>query len=130
MEKIVSCKDYHKLIAAFDRHDLDYESTLGFVRHVSECDDCKEEYEIFNIAKYALSEDDGELDRELEREPEGIRGKIAACDYKGLVVLRLKEATLELDRIRKNELCQVVLLLMTEVCALAAATMFLWERLS
>lgn len=114
------------MIQDFDNNKLDYDNMEDFVLHVINCKDCQEEYEIYNIAKYALPEDDSFIDDEILNEPDNVQKLIKAYDFKGLVDLRLKNAMALLDSIKKTEYYHWCLLSLADICVLLMAVFFLF----
>ena len=70
MKDKLTCTDCEKKIKAFIDKKLDYRDTLGFVNHISSCEQCKEEFSIEFLVVNGLKKLDSaeafDLQRELE----------------------------------------------------------------
>lgn len=65
----MDCKEFEKKIPSFLQNNMDYESMEAFHKHMSECDNCKEELSIqFLVAEGIRHLEEGDvfnLDEEL-----------------------------------------------------------------
>ena len=81
---MADCKKVQKMIGKFDHGQLDIKQEEFFIQHVESCKDCREEFEIYYIVAYGLSEDEN-------------TAAVAKCyqklveqyDFKGLVELKM-----------------------------------------
>ena len=55
---MADCKKVQKMIGKFDHGQLDIKQEEFFIQHVESCKDCREEFEIYYIVAYGLSEDE------------------------------------------------------------------------
>ena len=53
---MADCKKVQKMIGKFDHGQLDIKQEEFFIQHVESCKDCREEFEIYYIVAYGLSE--------------------------------------------------------------------------
>ncbi len=88
------CRNYQKLINRYAMYRLTGDSLRDFVEHVVDCNDCREELEIYYTIRYGLEEDDS------SNVNDNYKKYIDSCDYNGLVDKRIKD---DLIVIRKNE---------------------------
>lgn len=68
MKEKLQCADYEKQIKAFINKELDYKDTLGFVEHISSCEQCKEEFSIEFLVVNGLKKLDSAEAFDLQRE--------------------------------------------------------------
>lgn len=115
------------MIDAFDKNQLDIDMMSRFVEHVSGCPDCQEEYEIYYIMKYALS-DDERMDRELASQPIPVQKLVNSYDFKALVTYRLREAGLKLDKIRRNGYYNRCLFVIAQFCVILMAVFYIFSN--
>lgn len=120
----MECKEFQKMIEQFDKKTLSLEEMERFVNHVLDCDDCKEELEIYYIVKYGLSDDEDEaLAEEVEEETPSVQNLINTYNFRGLADYRLQQSQKEIHAISRNEYYNRCLLMISEVCI---AIMLLW----
>ena len=92
---MADCKKVQKMIGKFDHGQLDIKQEEFFIQHVESCKDCREEFEIYYIVAYGLSEDENTV-------------AVAKCyqklveqyDFKGLVELKLKNSRAKLEKLK------------------------------
>ncbi|MGN0408010.1 MAG: anti-sigma factor family protein [Bacteroides sp.] len=125
----MNCKDFRKMIDAFDRGHLDVEIMRDFVEHVSGCADCQEEYEIYFIMKYALSNDDELIESELAEEPPEVQKIVNSYDFKALVTYRLKAAKQRLDKLKLNEYYNKCLFVIAEFSVILMAIFYIFDNI-
>ena len=98
----MECKNIQKLIEDFDYSRLSFKTNEEFVNHVSQCNDCKEELEIYYIVKYGLSEDviiPNQIHANKNKQSKNEFGHLLdTLDFEGIVDLKLKY---ELESIKK-----------------------------
>lgn len=91
---MANCKKIQKMIAAFDHGQLGIKEEALFLEHLESCQDCREEFEIYYIVAYGLSEEEenytmDKRDREL----------LECYDFKGLVEQKLKNSRIKLEKL-------------------------------
>ena len=99
---MADCKKVQKMIGKFDHGQLDIKQEEFFIQHVESCKDCREEFEIYYIVAYGLSEDEN-------------TAVVAKCyqklveqyDFKGLVELKLKNSRAKIEIV--ESFCAVML---------------------
>ena len=92
-----TCKLYQQQIPAFQNDDLSYKNEKNFVEHVINCDDCKEELEIYCIIEYGLNDyDEKNISPQYQK-------YLNVFDFKGLVEQRLKDRIHYLNWYKENE---------------------------
>ena len=123
----MTCKDFRKMIDAFDKKQLDIDTMSRFVEHVSGCLDCQEEYEIYYIMKYALS-DDEIMDIELASQPIPVQRLVNSYDFKALVTYRLREAASKLDKIKRNDYYNRCLFAIAQFCVVLMAVFYIFSN--
>lgn len=121
------CRDYRQLIERFDKNELDYNEMDDFVSHVANCNDCKEEFEIYYLSKYAMFDDDV-LENEINKSSKEISNYIESFDFKGLVLYKLKLATQKLALIAKNEHYQKCLFNIAQFSVFMMAIFYILEN--
>lgn len=52
-----NCKQIQKMIKDYDKGNLSLKQEEQFIQHILNCEDCKEELEIYYIVSYGLDED-------------------------------------------------------------------------
>lgn len=109
------CRFYQLNIAAFDEERLSYKAERAFIDHVSECPDCREELEIYNIIEYGLNDYD-----EKKVDPKYLKF-INVFDFKGLVESELKDRASYLDWFKDNERTMNMVLLFTDAVVFVVA---------
>lgn len=124
----MNCKDFRKMIDDFDKNKLDIDLMSDFVEHVSECDDCQEEYEIYLIMKYAIAEDE-RIDREIADKSPEEQNIINSYDFKSLVRYRIKMAGNRLDRIKRNEYYNKCLFAIAEFSVILMAVFYMFGNI-
>lgn len=124
----MNCKDFRKMIDDFDKNKLDIDLMSDFVEHVSECDDCQEEYEIYLIMKYAIAEDE-RIDREIADKSPEEQNIINSYDFKSLVRYRIKLAGNRLDRIKRNEYYNKCLFAIAEFSVILMAVFYMFGNI-
>ncbi len=92
-----TCKLYQQQIPAFQNDDMSYKNEKNFVEHVINCDDCKEELEIYCIIEYGLNDyDEKNINPQYQK-------YLNVFDFKGLVEQRLKDRIHYLNWYKENE---------------------------
>jgi hypothetical protein len=91
------CKMYQQQIPAFQNDNMTYKEEKAFLTHVTECDDCREELEIYCIIEYGLNDYD-----ESKIHPQ-YRKFLGVFDFRGLVEQRLKDRNLYVEWYSENE---------------------------
>lgn len=92
-----TCKLYQQQIPAFQNDDMSYKNEKNFVEHVINCDDCKEELEIYCIIEYGLNDyDEKNINPQYQK-------YLNVFDFKGLVEQRLKDRLHYLNWYKENE---------------------------
>lgn len=92
-----TCKLYQQQIPAFQNDDMSYKNEKNFVEHVINCDDCKEELEIYCIIEYGLNDyDEKNINPQYQK-------YLNVFDFKGLVEQRLKDRIYYLNWYKENE---------------------------
>ena len=92
-----TCKLYQQQIPAFQNDDMSYKNEKNFVEHVINCDDCKEELEIYCIIEYGLNDyDEKNISPQYQK-------YLNVFDFKGLVEQRLKDRIYYLNWYKENE---------------------------
>lgn len=117
------------MLDAFDRGALEPDTMQEFIEHVSGCSDCQEEYEIYFIIKYALSDDDEKMDFDLAKESSEVRRLVNSYNFKELVNYRLKEAKLKIDKIKRNEYYNSCLFAIAEFSVLLMAVFYIFDNI-
>ena len=92
---MIDCKKIQKMIVPFSKGELTLKAEEMFVKHLEQCQDCREEFEIYYIVAYGLSEDEN-------------TAVVAKCyqklveqyDFKGLVELKLKNSRAKLEKLK------------------------------
>ncbi len=83
------------MIEKFDHGQLDIKQEEFFIQHVESCKDCREEFEIYYIIAYGLSEDENTAVVE-----KCYRELVEQYDFKGLVELKLKNSRAKLEELK------------------------------
>ncbi len=91
-----TCKDIQKMMPEFEHNRLTLKQEEKFIKHLKECSDCREEFEINYIIKYGLEEDNIKEDTEDE-----YKKYIDAFDFKGLVDVKIKKSIEKCEKERK-----------------------------
>lgn len=117
------------MIDDFDKNKLDIDLMSDFVEHVSDCDDCQEEYEICLIMKYAIQEDDDITDKEIADKSSEEQKLINSYDFKSLVKYRLKMAKNRLDRLKRNEYYNRCLFAIAEFSVILMAVFYIFDSI-
>ena len=115
------CKDYQKMIKDYDDGRLSLKQEERFIKHIMNCDDCKEELEIYYIVSYGLDEN-----YDAGRIPEDIRNCIDSYDFKTLVDLKLKNSIEQCRQLREwnhnmrimYAVMNMLMIMMVVVCAI------------
>ena len=76
-----NCKQIQKMIKDYDKGNLSLKQEEQFIQHILNCEDCKEELEIYYIVSYGLDEDNIS-----KNTPPAIKACIDSYDFKTLVV--------------------------------------------
>ncbi len=122
----MTCKDYHKMMDAFDKGCLDIGEMGDFARHVQQCSDCQEEYEIYNIVKYALVNDDDKMNELVNSRPKEERRYISTYDFKGLVLYRIGRACKIAETYERNQNYHKMLFVIAEFSVTLMAVFYLF----
>lgn len=91
------CKKYQSMIKDFDLGRLSCNDEEEFVNHIENCNDCKEEFEIYYIIEYGL--DDMSVDRPIKKEYKELLDKY---DFKGLIDKKIKDSRINIATIKKH----------------------------
>ena len=91
------CKKYQSMIKDFDLGRLSCNDEEEFVNHIENCNDCKEEFEIYYIIEYGL--DDMAVDRPIKKEYKELLDKY---DFKGLIDKKIKDSRINIATIKKH----------------------------
>lgn len=90
------CKNYQKMIKDFDKGNLSLNQEEQFINHIMDCEDCKEELEIYYIVSYGLDED-----YNSSKIPKDIKNCIDSYDFKKLVDLKIEQSVNKCKAMRK-----------------------------
>ena len=82
------CKEYQMMIPDFHKETLNYKDELMFLDHVADCEDCREEMEIYYIIEYGLNDSE-----EKDVNPK-YRKYLNVFDFKGMVEQHIKQSIL------------------------------------
>ena len=85
------------MIKDFDLGRLSCNDEEEFVNHIENCNDCKEEFEIYYIIEYGL--DDMAVDRLIKKEYKELLDKY---DFKGLIDKKIKDSRINIATIKKH----------------------------
>ena len=91
-----ACKNYQNMIKDYDSGRLSLKQEERFIEHIMNCDDCKEELEIYYIVSYGLDEN-----YNVSELPEDIKNCIDSYDFKTLVELKLKKSIEQCNQIHQ-----------------------------
>lgn len=105
------CKDIQKMIVPFANGTMSLKNEENFVKHLEQCEDCREEFEIYYIVAYGLSEDEDV--KVLQPE---YRKLLERFDFKGLVDLKLKNSIQRTDQIRRMNKISAACWCFTNLC--------------
>lgn len=114
-----NCKQIQKMIKDYDKGNLSLKQEEQFIQHILNCEDCKEELEIYYIVSYGLDEDNIS-----KNTPPAIKACIDSYDFKTLVDLKLSLSIDKCDAIREwnhnitilNIMIEVIMLLTFIIC--------------
>ena len=70
-----NCKQIQKMIKDYDKGNLSLKQEEQFIQHILNCEDCKEELEIYYIVSYGLDEDNIS-----KNTPPALTGGILPCE--------------------------------------------------
>lgn len=107
------CKDIQQMIVPFASGRLSLKNEENFVRHLAGCADCREEFEIYYIIAYGLSDEE----EEAAIQPE-YRALLERYDFKGLVDLKLKNSVRKTEKIRRINKISTACWCFTNLCML------------
>lgn len=107
---MIDCKQIQKMIVPFAKGELTLKSEEMFVKHLMNCHDCREEFEIYYIVEYGLNE------REIKGLPEKYKRFIKDYDFSGLVEEKLKDSEIKTANIRQAEHFMRMCLLFVNIC--------------
>lgn len=91
------CKEYQMMIPDFHKETLNYKDELMFLDHVADCEDCREEMEIYYIIEYGLN------DSEEKNVNPKYRKYMNIFDFKGMVEQRIKDRVSYINWYGENE---------------------------
>lgn len=105
------CKDIQKMIVPFAKGTLSLKNEENFVKHLEFCEDCREEFEIYYIVAYGLSDEEDE--RSIQPE---YRKLLERYDFKGLVDLKLKNSAKRTEKVRRMNKITFLCWAFTNLC--------------
>lgn len=108
-----NCKQIQKMIKDYDKGNLSLKQEEQFIQHILNCEDCKEELEIYYIVSYGLDEDNIS-----KNTPPAIKACIDSYDFKTLVDLKLSLSIDKCNAIREWNHNITILNIMIEVIML------------
>lgn len=82
-----NCKEIQSMIDSFEHGNLSLKNEEAFTHHILNCDDCREEMEIYYIILYGLDDDN-----EKSMENSSYSEYLDAFDFTGLVEQKLKDS--------------------------------------
>ena len=91
------CKKYQSMIKDFDRGRLACSDEEEFVNHIEQCNDCKEEFEIYYIVEYGLNDDMDNIPIKKE-----YRELLEKYDFKGLIGAKIKDSRNNIEAVKKK----------------------------
>lgn len=91
------CKKYQSMIKDFDRGRLACSDEEEFVNHIEQCNDCKEEFEIYYIVEYGLNDDMDNIPIKKE-----YRELLEKYDFKGLIGAKIKDSRNNIEAVKKH----------------------------
>lgn len=102
---MIDCKKIQKMIVPFSKGELTLKAEEMFVKHLEQCQDCREEFEIYYIVEYGLNE---AATKELS---EKYKKYLHDYDFSGLVEEKLKDSENKIAEVKKfNHLLHMCLL--------------------
>lgn len=102
---MIDCKKIQKMIVPFSKGELTLKAEEMFVKHLEQCQDCREEVEIYYIVEYGLNE---AATKELS---EKYKKYLHDYDFSGLVEEKLKDSENKIAEVKKfNHLLHMCLL--------------------
>ena len=109
---MIDCKKIQKMIVPFSKGELTLKAEEMFVKHLEQCQDCREEFEIYYIVAYGLSEDENGLNEAATKElSEKYKKYLHDYDFSGLVEEKLKDSENKIAGVKKfNHLLHMCLL--------------------
>ena len=81
-----NCKEIQNMIDSFEHGNLSLKNEEAFTHHILNCNDCREEMEIYYIILYGLDDDN-----EKSIENSSYSEYLDAFDFTGLVEQKLKD---------------------------------------
>lgn len=114
-----NCKQIQKMIKDYDKGNLSLKQEEQFIQHILNCEDCKEELEIYYIVSYGLDEDN--ISKNTHP---AIKACIDSYDFKTLVDLKLSLSIDKCNAIKEwnhnitilNIMIEVIMLLTFIIC--------------
>ena len=82
-----NCKEIQNMIDSFEHGNLSLKKEEAFTHHILNCNDCREEMEIYYIILYGLDDDN-----EKSIENSSYSEYLDAFDFTGLVEQKLKDS--------------------------------------
>lgn len=70
----VTCKEAESLVMAYIRHDMDVQTMEEFLEHIDECENCREELEIYYTVEAGIRQ----LDSDTDTDRYNIKGDMEA----------------------------------------------------
>lgn len=120
---MINCKKIQKMITAFDHGQLSAKEEELFLKHLDNCDDCKEEFEIYYIIAYGLSDEE-----EINIADKQYRELLNRYDFKGLVELKLKNSKKKLEKIYAWNQFLKICWCIANLCVLLSLVLFIIIR--
>lgn len=88
------CKYFQNLIPEFEQEQLSLKSREQFIKHIENCKDCKEEFEIYYLIEYGLN------DTTIHSNNMKYKPYIDVLDFKAVVEKKLSDAKQDIKDIK------------------------------
>ena len=117
------CKKIQSMIVPFELEKLSLQDEEHFIKHLCNCKDCKEEFEIHYIVAYGLEDDE----KAVKLKPE-YRKLLDDYDFTGLVDLKIKNSLKKIEKIKKQNRHNMMAWLICNGFMAAALVVFMLIR--
>lgn len=101
----MECKYFQNQFEDFDYSRLPLKKSEAFINHIKNCPDCREEFELYYIVKYGLSDDDiienQNTNKEDCQQRKEFQKLFDSLDFAGIVDLKIKIEEQKIARILK-----------------------------
>lgn len=114
------CKKIQNMIVPFEHKKLSLQEEEAFIEHLTQCKDCREEFEIYYIVTYGLEDDD----KVSQIDPE-CKALFDCYDFTGVVDYKIKNSLLKVNQIKKQNYYNRIAWLTSNICLVAVLLIYI-----